>query len=78
VGIAREQKKEPMLAAIAKDKYPWVNYVELNDKNDVWTKFGIGNAAGGDFLVDAQGNFLAVKTSPKEVKEILQRCFESR
>jgi thiol-disulfide isomerase/thioredoxin len=78
VGIAREQKKEPMLAAIASDKYTWVNYIELNDKNDIWTKFGIGNGGGGDFLVDAQGNFLAINTSPKEVKEILQRLFEPR
>jgi thiol-disulfide isomerase/thioredoxin len=76
VGIAREQKKESMIAAINSDKYPWINYLELNDKNSIWTKFGIGNAGGGDFLVDAQGNFLAVKTSPKEVKEILQNLFD--
>jgi thiol-disulfide isomerase/thioredoxin len=76
VGIAREQQKEPMFAAMDKDKCPWKNYLELNDKNAIWTKFGIGNAGGGDFLVDAEGNFLAVTTSPKEVKEILQHLFD--
>jgi thiol-disulfide isomerase/thioredoxin len=76
VGIAREQRRELMLAAADKDKYPWENYLELNDKHAIWTKFGIGNAGGGDFLVDAQGNFLAVKTSPEEVKGILHQLFD--
>jgi thiol-disulfide isomerase/thioredoxin len=76
VGIAREQKKTSMITAMEQDKYPWMNYLELNDKNAIWTKFGIGNAGGGDFLVDAQGNFLAVQTSPKQVQEILQNLFE--
>jgi hypothetical protein len=43
----------------------------LNDKNGIWTKFGVGNAGGGDFLVDMQGNFLAVNPSSKEVEKIL-------
>jgi thiol-disulfide isomerase/thioredoxin len=76
IGIAREQSKNSMLNAVNSDKYPWTNYLELNDKNAIWTKFGIGNAGGRDFLVDAQGNFLAVNTSPKEVKEILQGLFD--
>ncbi|MDR2414473.1 MAG: TlpA family protein disulfide reductase, partial [Odoribacteraceae bacterium] len=50
VGVAREQKKESMFSAIEKDKYPWQNFIELNDKNGIWIKFGISNAGGGDFL----------------------------
>jgi thiol-disulfide isomerase/thioredoxin len=76
VGIAREQKKEPMLAAMERDKYPWTNLLELNDKNAVWTIFGIGNAGGGEFLVDAEGNFLAVNASTEEMKTILQNLFD--
>ncbi|MDR1594491.1 MAG: redoxin domain-containing protein, partial [Prevotellaceae bacterium] len=68
VGIAREQTKESMLNALDKDNYPWINLLELNDKNGIWTKFGVGNAGGGEFLVDAQGNFLAVGTSPEEIE----------
>jgi hypothetical protein len=41
-------------------------------RHGVWTKFGIGNAGGGEFLVDAQGNFLAVNATPGEMKTILQ------
>jgi thiol-disulfide isomerase/thioredoxin len=76
VGIAREQKKESMLNARNRDNYPWTDLLEMNDKNGIWTKFGIGNAGGGEFLVDAEGNFLAVKTSPEEVREILHRLFD--
>jgi thiol-disulfide isomerase/thioredoxin len=76
IGIAREQTKNAMLNAVNRDKYPWTNYLELNDKNAIWTKFGVGNAGGGDFLVDAQGNFLAVNTSSQKVKEILQSLFD--
>jgi hypothetical protein len=56
VGIAREQNKESMLNALERDNYPWINLLELNDKNGIWTKFGIGNAGGGEFLVDSKGN----------------------
>jgi thiol-disulfide isomerase/thioredoxin len=76
VSIANEHKKESMIAAVNRDKYPWINYLELDSKNSIWTKFGVGNAGGGEFLVDAQGNFLAVKTSPKEVMQILQSLFD--
>jgi thiol-disulfide isomerase/thioredoxin len=76
VSIANEQNKKSMIDAVNRDKYPWTNYLEPNSKNGIWIKFGIGNAAGGDFLVDAQGNFLAVKTSPKEVMQILQNLFD--
>jgi hypothetical protein len=65
-----------MLDAIDKDKYPWMNFLELKDKNGIWVKFGIGNVAGGGFLVDAQGNFLDVNASPQEVKEILSKLFD--
>jgi thiol-disulfide isomerase/thioredoxin len=71
IGIAREQKKETMFNILKKDNYPWINLLELNDKNGIWTKFGVGNVGGGDFLVDAQGNFLAVNPSSKEVEKIL-------
>ncbi|MDR1122077.1 MAG: TlpA family protein disulfide reductase [Dysgonamonadaceae bacterium] len=76
IGISREQKKEAMDMAVKKDKYPWVNLLELNDEHSIWTKFGIGNAGGGEFLVDAQGNFLAVNATPEEMKKILQKLFD--
>jgi peroxiredoxin len=76
VGIAREKSKEAMATAVRNGKYPWVNLLELNDRHGIWTKYGIGNAAGGDFLVDDSGIFLAVKATPEEVENILKRLLK--
>jgi hypothetical protein len=65
-----------MVTALQNVKYPWVNLLELNDQHGIWTKYGIGNAGGGDFLVDENGVFLAVKTTPEEVKNILKRLLK--
>jgi thiol-disulfide isomerase/thioredoxin len=77
IGISREQKKEAMNMAVERDKYPWMNLLELNDTHGIWTKFGVGNGSGGEFLVDEQGNFLAVKVTPEEMKKILQGLFKN-
>jgi hypothetical protein len=53
VGIARERNTtNAMKAAIERNKYPWLNLVELNDKENIWVKYRLGNAGGGEFLVD--------------------------
>jgi thiol-disulfide isomerase/thioredoxin len=72
VGIARERNKNAMFTAIDHDKYPWINLLELNDHQGIWSKFGVGNAGGGDFLVDEKGVFLSVNATPDEVKKILE------
>jgi thiol-disulfide isomerase/thioredoxin len=76
VGIARERNREDMIKPLEKDKYPWVNLLELKDQNAIWTKFGIGNAGGGEFLVDAEGHFLAVNTNIEEIKKILSKILD--
>jgi thiol-disulfide isomerase/thioredoxin len=78
VGIAREQQKEAMLSAMKKDNYPWLNLLELNDQHGIWTKYGISYSGGGDFLVDADGNFLAVAATPQEIEKILQELYEGK
>lgn len=75
IGVARERNKEAMEAAVDMDKYPWMNLVELNDQQGIWTRYGIGNAGGGEFLVDDKGNFLAVNTNPAEIKNILEELY---
>ena len=71
VGIARENNKESMITALEKDNHPWVNLLELNDYNNIWAKYGIGNSGGKDFLVDNTGKILAVAPSAEQVREIL-------
>ena len=44
VGIAREKSVNDVLCALALEKYPWMQFVELEDKNSIWLKHGIENA----------------------------------
>ncbi|KAA6338179.1 Thiol-disulfide oxidoreductase ResA [termite gut metagenome] len=76
IGIARERDKGAMLAALDIDKYPWANFLELNDKHGIWTKFGIGNAGGGEFLVDDKGIFLSINATSDEVQTILETIYD--
>ena len=74
IGVAREQNSDiRMREAIRKDGYPWLNLIELNDVQQIWSKYRIPNAAGGTFLVNAQGIILAVKPTAEEVERILQK-----
>lgn len=74
IGVAREQNSDiRMREAIRKDSYPWLNLIELNDVQQIWSKYRIPNAAGGTFLVNAQGIILAVNPTAEEVERILQK-----
>ncbi len=72
VGVAREYKTEHMAAVLEKDKYPWISLLELNDRAEIWETYGIGNAAGGVYLVDRDGTILAIQPTAEEVETILK------
>lgn len=72
VGVAREKGDDKrMRIAIEKDGYTWTNLLELNDKNKIWEKYGIGNAGGCSFMVDEKGVILAIRPTAEEVRKIL-------
>lgn len=72
VAIARERKNTDALrVAIEKDGYPWLNLVELDDANGIWSLYNAPNAAGKTILVDEQGIIVAVNPSAEEVSEYL-------
>jgi hypothetical protein len=48
-----------MQAAIKKDGYKWPQLVELDDRANIWAKYGCNNAAGRRILLDAQGKIIA-------------------
>ncbi|MDD4032434.1 MAG: TlpA disulfide reductase family protein [Bacteroidales bacterium] len=74
VGVASERDNtDRMKAIIEKEKYPWINLVDLNQKNQIWYKYGISNSGGGTFLVDKDGKILAVNPTAEEVRTILQK-----
>ncbi|MDR2563787.1 MAG: TlpA family protein disulfide reductase [Prevotellaceae bacterium] len=71
VGIAREQNLDDMTRVVAQDGHPWLSLVEINDRENIWNKYGLGNAGGGDFLVDSKGVILAVNPTADEVKQTI-------
>ena len=74
VGVAREFKNtDRMKQAIKQDGYPWLQLVELDDSYQIWTRYMLGNAGGGVFVVDRDGKILAVNPKPREVQKILEQ-----
>ena len=60
IGVARETgNTQNMQAAIKKDGYKWLQLVELDDRANIWAKYGCNNAAGRRILLDAQGKIIA-------------------
>jgi len=76
VSIIREgSTAEEMKAAVEKYKFPWLQLVELKDAQ-LYMKYGIGNAGGGDFLVDRNGVILSKQPTIEEVEKILKERLE--
>ena len=74
VGVAREFKNtDRMKQAIKQDGYPWLQLVELDDGYQIRTRYMLGNAGGGVFVVDRDGKILAVNPKPEEVQKILEQ-----
>lgn len=73
VGVARERDAEDMRRAVKKDKYPWLNLLELRDRAKIWQHYGIGNSGGNTFLVDPEGKILAIHPTAEEVRAILEK-----
>ncbi len=57
--------------AIEQEKYPWQNYVEINNQNKIWEKYNLSNSGGGVFVVNNQGIILAIDPSIEEIENIL-------
>lgn len=73
VGVARERNAADMKNAIAKDNYPWLNLLELNDAGKIWEQYGVGNGGGRTYLVDKEGKIVAIHPTAEEVKEWLEK-----
>lgn len=72
IGVAREFKTTAALKnALKREKYPWLNLIDLDDKNQIWSKYNISNAGGAIFLFDKDGKILAVSPTSEEVRKIL-------
>ena len=73
IGVASIQKNTKQLKiALEMDKYPWLNLIEIDNKNGIWSKYNISNSGGYTWLVDSEGKILAIHPSAEEVDKILE------
>ncbi len=73
-GINKDTKQYEI--ALEKDKYPWLNLIELDNKNGIWSKYNIANSGGSTWLVDSEGKILAIHPSAEEVDNILSELLK--
>lgn len=66
-------RKEDYTKAVIRFAYPWDSYMELQDENKIWEKFGINMSGGSQFLYNKEGKLLAVNPSIEELKEYLTK-----
>ena len=73
VGVAGEFKNtDKLVKFLDKEKWPWLNLVELDRKNDIWQKYGVDGGGGGIFLIDEKGIILAKDPTAEEVEKELE------
>jgi len=79
VGIAGEFKDTNRLVAhLEREKYPWINLVEIDYKHGIWDKYNISNSAGMTLLVDRQGQILAINPTAAEVAKKLDKLLDDQ
>lgn len=73
IGVARERKNsEAMQRVLSREKYPWLNLIELDDENQIWHKYNLSFAGGGIVLIHKSGKIIAIDPTEEELVEILQ------
>ena len=58
--------------AVAKDGYPWLNLVELNDAGQIWNRYLAGNGGGKILFVDPDGKILLIDKEISEIASMLE------
>jgi peroxiredoxin len=73
VGVAGEFKNTDRLVKfLEKEKWPWLNLVELDRQNNIWQKYGVDGGGGGIYLIDKNGEILAIDPTAEEVRKELE------
>jgi len=77
IGVACEFKNtDAFKIALETDEYPWLNLIELNNKNDIWNKYNIAGSGGSTFLVDSRGKILAIHPDAEELENHLKELLK--
>lgn len=73
VGVAGEFKNTDRLVKfLNKEKWEWLNLVELDRQNKIWEKYGIEGQGGEMFLIDENGIIIAKSPTAEEVRKVLE------
>jgi peroxiredoxin len=73
VGVAGERKNTDRLVRfLEKEKWPWLNLVELDKQNNIWQKYNVDGGGGGIFLIDENGLILTKDPTAEEVRKELE------
>ena len=74
VGVAGEFKNSKnLLTFLEREKWPWLQLLELDRQNNIWQKYGVDNAGGAMFLIDENGLILAKDPTAEEVRVELEK-----
>lgn len=74
LGIAREFKNsKAMTRTIKREKYAWLNLIELNDENEIWRKYNLLNSTGGTVLISPNGEIIEIDPTAEKILSILQK-----
>ena len=75
IGVARESgSTKAMEKAVKQDGYKWPQLVELDDRANIWAKYGCNNAAGRRILFDAQGKIIAFDPTIEQLTAEVEKC----
>jgi thiol-disulfide isomerase/thioredoxin len=77
IGVACEFKNtNAFKASLERDKYPWLNLIELDNRNRIWSKYNISGSGGSTFLVDKNGLIIAIHPDAEELDKLLQEILK--
>jgi len=77
LGVANEFKNtNAFKKVIEKDKYPWLNLIELDNKNRIWDKYNVSNSGGSTFLINSKGVIVAIHPDAEELDKMLAQLLK--
>ncbi|HMR19007.1 MAG TPA: TlpA disulfide reductase family protein [Sphingobacterium sp.] len=74
IGVAGEHKNtDNLIKFLEREKWPWINLVDLDKKEKIWQKYSADHKSGTFFLIDRQGSIVAIDPNADEIKAILEK-----
>ena len=73
IGVAGEfDNTDRLKSFLEKEEWPWLQLVELDKHNKIWEIYDVGNAGGKIFLIDSNGEIIAIDPTADEVRKELE------